>query len=109
MWCWSAAWRPSAPACRFSQSIPVTGSTPVHLGFDTVNGSGRTSVTSSAQGDAPPVGFKLGDCWGIYYELPATVGGYSSVTVCFSYDPAAFRDPANVQLFPMASFGPGLM
>jgi Tol biopolymer transport system component len=77
---------------------PATGTTPVQLTFNTVDGSGTTTVTSSAQGDPPPVGFQLGDP-PVYYELTTTAGGFSSVTVCFSYDPTAFQDPAKLKLF----------
>ena len=75
----------------------ATGTTPVQVTFDLVNGGGRITLTSSAQGAPAPPGFSDPP---VYYELDATqVGRDPGVTLCFTYDPATYQNPATLKLF----------
>jgi hypothetical protein len=77
---------------------PATNTSPVTLTFGNVTTEGATTVSSSTQGAPPPLGFQLGDP-PVYYELATTATFSGSITVCFSYNPAAYQNPANLRLF----------
>lgn len=77
---------------------PATGTSPVTLTFGSVSGAGTTTVSSSTQGAPPPLGFKLGTP-PVYYELATTAEYSGSITVCFTYNPASYHNPANLKLF----------
>jgi Tol biopolymer transport system component len=89
-------WGPAPGGTPIGSSVPVqpvdpvTGTTPVQLTFGIVTAPGTTTVTSSAQGDPLPLGFQLGDP-PVYYELTTTATFEGSITVCFTYDPAAYQ------------------
>jgi hypothetical protein len=69
---------------------PATNTSPVTLTFGSVTTEGTTTVTSSTQGVPLPLGFQLGDP-PVYYDLATTAQFSGSITVCFTYDPAAYQ------------------
>ena len=76
---------------------PATNTSPVTLTFGSVTTEGTTTVTSSTQGVPLPLGFQLGDP-PVYYDLATTAEYSGSITVCFTYDPAAYQNPGNLRL-----------
>jgi hypothetical protein len=74
-----------------------TGATPVVLTFDTVEGEGTTSLTIPEAPPSLPSGFQYGDP-ASYFEIETTATFDGLVTVCVTFDPAAYTDPASVRL-----------
>jgi hypothetical protein len=64
-----------------------TGETPVALTFDTVTGSGNTTLTITDSGPPPPGGFTFGDN-ATYYDIETTATFTGLVEVCIEYDEA---------------------
>ena len=75
---------------------PATNTSPATLTFGHVTTAGATTVSSTTQGPTLPLGFHVGDT-PVYYELTTTAAYSGSITVCFTYDPAAYQSP-NVRL-----------
>jgi hypothetical protein len=67
----------------------TTGGTPVTVTFAGVTAGGATTLTTSASGSPPPAGFAVGNP-ATYYEIATSAQYAAPVTVCISYDPAAF-------------------
>ena len=79
-------------------AAPVPGAGSATLVFDNVTTAGTTTVSSSSTGAPPPLGFKVGNP-PVYYELQTTATFSGAIAVCFTYDPAAYQNPANLRLF----------
>jgi hypothetical protein len=75
---------------------PATNTSPATLTFGNVTTAGTTTVSSSTEGPSLPLGFHVGDA-PVYYELTTTAQYSGSITVCFTYNPAAYQSP-NVRL-----------
>src|SRR5206468_952246 len=69
----------------------------VTLTFANVTAAGDTTLTTSAEGPAPPTGFKLGNP-PTYYNLATTASFSGSVTVCTNYTGIAFDNEASLKL-----------
>ncbi|HVR97585.1 MAG TPA: fibronectin type III domain-containing protein [Thermoanaerobaculia bacterium] len=79
-----------------------TGTTPVTLTFDNVTQGGATTLTTSASGPAPPMGFQLGDP-PVYYEISSTALFSGQVMVCIDYTGTSFTDEDEVRLLHFES------
>jgi Tol biopolymer transport system component len=87
----------------FGTGVVVTpvdggGGTPATLTFDDVTSAGSTTLTSSSTGPTAPSGFQTGSP-ATYYDISTTAGFTGNVSVCVSYDPAAYADPNAVSLW----------
>jgi len=76
----------------------ASGTTPATLTFDNVTASGSTSLTTSATGDPPPSGFRLGSP-ATYYELTTTATFSGSIQVCINYTGLTVGDESALALF----------
>jgi probable HAF family extracellular repeat protein len=99
---WTLAVSPGAtPVGNNVEVAPVephSGSSPATLTFSAVTSPGTTTIAASGTGAPPPQGYKLGNP-PVYYELTTTATYTGSITVCFSYDAAAYQNPSNLKLF----------
>jgi hypothetical protein len=89
------------------EPIPLddgTGATPVQLTFENVETGGTTSLTIPSEEPTLPGGFSFGDP-PTYYEITTTaeLAEGSSYTICITFDPLAFENPAGVRLFHFVS------
>jgi Tol biopolymer transport system component len=87
----------------FGAGVVVTpvdggGGTPVTLNFDGVINGGTTTVTSSSSGPAAPSGFQTGSP-ATFYDVATTAAFTGNVSVCVTYDPAAYADPNAASLW----------
>ncbi len=73
---------------------PGSGTT---LTFANVSSEGQTTVTTSSTAPALPAGFSLGEP-PTFYDISTTATYSGLVTVCLTYDPAQYGDPANLRL-----------
>jgi hypothetical protein len=71
-----------------------TGTTPVTMTFDTVTGSGTSSLTESDTGTAVPDGFQLG-LPTVYFDISTTATFTGSIEVCISYAGITFVGTAH--------------
>ena len=97
------------PACAGDECQPIplddgTGATPVELTFENVQEGGTTSLTIPSEELTIPAGFKFGEP-PTYYEITttATLAEGSSYTICVTFDPLAFDNPAGVRLLHFVS------
>ena len=97
------------PPCAGAECEPIplddgTGATPVELTFENVESGGTTSLTIPSEEPTVPGGFKFGDP-PTYYEITTTaiLAEGSSYTICVTFDPGAFENPAGVRLFHFVS------
>jgi probable HAF family extracellular repeat protein len=74
------------------QPIDHAGSSPVTLTFSNVTQPGGTTLTTSASGPVPPVGFDLGDP-PMYYELATSASFTGPIEVCIDSTGISFSGP----------------
>jgi len=77
--------------------ITVSPGSDTTLTFANVSSAGQTTVTTSSSAPPLPEGFSLGDP-PTFYDISTTATYSPPVTVCITYDPAQYGDPANLHL-----------
>jgi hypothetical protein len=70
---------------------------PLELTFDDVSSGGMTTVTTTATGQPPPMGFRLGNP-PVYYDLSTTAQYTGAVDVCVTYDDSAVKNESMLRL-----------
>ncbi len=71
---------------------------PVTVTFANVTAAGDTTITTSAEGPAPPAGFTLGNP-PTYYDVTTTAQFSGSVMICIDFTDIAFGNVASLGLF----------
>ena len=70
----------------------------VTITFDTVTGSGNTTVTESDSGSSPPPDFEVSCTPPVYYDITTTATYTGTIEVCLTYDDAVC-DESDLHLF----------
>ena len=78
-------------------NVTAVASSTTNLTFTNVSTAGVTTATASSTGPTQPTGFYFGNP-ATYVDVATTATFSGNITVCNSYDPGQYTDPANLSL-----------
>ena len=95
--CDIGAYEDQAQNTQPGTNITVSPSATTDLTFSNVSSQGMTTATTSPTGPTQPTGFYFGSP-ATYVDVATTATFIGNITVCNSYDPGIYTDPAHLSL-----------
>jgi CSLREA domain-containing protein len=95
--CDAGAYEDQAQYTQAGSNVTVSPNSTTNLTFSSISSAGLTTSTTNPMGPTQPTGFYFGNP-ATFVDISTTAAFSGNITVCNSYDPTQYTDPAHLSL-----------